>query len=326
MLGEAGHAAGCRWRGPAENDYRLGMSALLLALVAALGFAGATLLVATALGRSRAFHHISVVVAAGILLGVAFADLIPEAFELTSASNAALAIMGGFLALYLVEALTKGHTHHHEPHGHAHAHSHAATPAAAPGEPDAEDCPPPHPVAPFLLGLGLHNLADGVVIGASHEASDAAATGVAAGILVHQLPVGLSFAAVLLASGVARGRMRIQAILVAAMIPLGSALVLLAPALAGETLAYLIGAAAGALLYIATGHLLPEAHSEERRPLVAAAFTTALIGTVLFVGALHDSAHGHEGGDDPHAEEEGEHADEDEGEHADEEEEDHAGE
>ncbi len=269
------------------------MIVFLLSLLAAAGFLLATFLVDTTLGRSRRFNHVSVVVAAGILLGVALADLVPEAFELLDGGAAALWIAGGFLGLFLVEEFTSGHTHHHEPHGHdteAHAHAHSHASAV-----DDDACVPTHAVLPFLIGLGLHNFVDGVVIGASHEVSDAAATGVAVGILVHQLPVGLSFAAVLLASGILRSKMQRDAALVAALIPVGALVVLLAPDMGDGTLGALIGVAAGAILYIATGHLLPEAHSEERRPGVAAAFAVALLGTVFFVSAMHDRAevHGH---------------------------------
>lgn len=295
------------------------MIALLLALVAAVGFLVASLLVDTVLGTSRLFHHVSVVVAAGILLGVTLADLIPEALEQLDGTQATLSIAAGFLILFLVESLTSGHTHHHEPHGHdahahSHAHAHAHSHGAASAETDDASCVPTHAVVPFLIGLGIHNLADGIVIGASHEVSDAAATSVAVGILVHQLPVGLSFAAVLLASGVSRARTVRDTLLVAALIPIGALIVLVAPDLSGSTLGALIGVAAGALLYIATGHLLPEAHSEERRPGIAAAFTVSLIGTILFVGALHERTHGDEhAGEDAaeHADEE-DHADEDE--------------
>jgi zinc transporter ZupT len=279
------------------------MVSLVPALIAGLGFTLATFLVARAVGTSRTFHHASVVIAAGILLGICFSDLIPEAFEYAEGTPGALAIAFGFLMLYVIEAMTRGHTHHHEPHAdhvlaeeehskaeghaHAHAHSHAHSHAPSMEALDGDEaCVPTHAIAPFLLGLGLHNLSDGIVIGASHEVSDAAEFGVALGILIHQLPVGLSFAAVLLASGVTRARMRAQAMLVAAMIPIGTLVVLAAPDLAGQTLGVLLGASAGALIYVASGHLLPEAHSEERRPVIALLFALAIVGTVLFVGAM----------------------------------------
>lgn len=307
---------GSRWTRYMRSVIICSMIAFSLAVLAAVGFVIATLLVDSTLGTSRRFHHLSVVIAAGILLGVAFADIVPETFELLGAMEAAFAIATGFLALFLVEALTGGHTHHHEPHGvgaHAHAHAHSHAPVAASSPTAAGDpCVPSHRIVPFLVGLGIHNVADGLVIGASHEASDAAATGVAVGLLVHQVPVGLSFAAVLVASGVARSRMHRNAALIAALIPVGTLVVLLAPELADRTLGALIGVAAGALLYIAAGHLLPEAQSEERRPVIAAAFATSLLATILFVGTLHDAGHGeeHGHGDEAH-EEETDHADED---------------
>jgi zinc and cadmium transporter len=285
------------------------MLPLLLSVLAAIGFVGATLLVDTAFGTSRTFHHLSVVIAAGILLGVAFADLIPETLELLTTTRAAISIAIGFLVLFLVESLTSGHTHHHEPHahGHAHAHAHSHGPAA-----DSDGCVPRHAIVPFLVGLSIHNLADGMVIAASDEVSDAASSGVALGILIHQLPVGLSFAAVLIASDLPVGRVIRDALLVGAMIPLGALVVLAVPDPSSTMLGTIIGISAGALLYIASGHLLPEAQSEHRRPGIAAAFATALLGTVLFIGAFHDHAHGHAEHDDHEG---AEHADDSEHEH-----------
>ncbi len=262
------------------------MVAFVLSMVAAIGFLVATLLVDTTLGRSRWFHHLSVVIAAGILLGVAFADLLPESFEQVGTTRAAISIAVGFLALFLVEALTSAHTHHFEPHQHGHAVAHGHGHSHSHGMVDDHGCVPRHAVLPFLIGLGLHNLTDGVAIGASHELSDSASSGVAVGILVHQLPVGISFAAVLVASGIASATARRHALVVAAMIPVGTLLMLAIP-LEHETLASLGAFAGGALLYIAAGHLLPEAQSEHRRPAIAIAFAASLLGTVLLVGALH---------------------------------------
>ncbi|MEO6867743.1 MAG: ZIP family metal transporter [Gaiellales bacterium] len=271
------------------------MIILALALIAAAGFWVATWLVDTTLGSSRSFHHFSVVIAAGILIGVTLTDLLPEALEALGRTGSALAISGGFLALYLVETLTFGHTHHHEVHAHdpadgqAHGHSHAP---ATLDDGDGANVPI-HAVVPFLIGLGIHNFADGVVIGASHEVSDAAATSVAIGILIHQLPVGLSFAAVLMASGMPRTQMRRTAALIASTIVVGALVVLAIPSMSATMVGALIGVAAGALLYIATGHLLPEAHSEERRPGLAAAFSIALLATIAFVSVLHDETPAH---------------------------------
>ena len=73
-----------------------------------------------------------------------------------------------------------GHTHHHEPHAGPHGHAHAHAHAHSHGHGDDDACVPTHAVLPFLLGLALHNLVDGLVIGTSHEVSDTAAAGVRA--------------------------------------------------------------------------------------------------------------------------------------------------
>ncbi|MCB0879457.1 MAG: ZIP family metal transporter [Thermoleophilia bacterium] len=271
------------------------MIALALSFAAALGFLGAGFFVDTAFGRSRVFHHLSVVIAAGILLGVAFADLLPESFDALDTTYAALWIGVGFLALFLVEALMRAHTHHHEPHAHAHSHANAHAHSHAPV--DEDGCVPAHAILPFLIGLALHNFTDGLVIGTSYEVSDSASTAVAAGILIHQIPVGLSFAAVLIASNVPHRRMRRNAALIGGMIVLGTLVVLAIPDLSDTTLGALTALSAGAVLYIAGGHLLPEAQSEYRHPGVAAAFVIALLGTIAFVGLFSDE-HSHGADDD----------------------------
>ena len=269
--------------------------AFLFACIAAAGFFAASFAVNSALGRSTRVQTLAMLVSAGILLGIAFADLLPEAFELAGTARAALSVAAGFVVLYAVETLTGGHTHHIEPHadghGHAHAHAHSHAPAL-----DADGCVPRHAVIPFLIGIGLHNFSDGIVIGASDAASDASGAGVAIGILIHQLPVGLSFGAVLLASGLTSRAVHRDALLIAAMIPAGALLIALLPNLGDAGLGTLIGMAAGALIYISAGHLLPEAHSESRDLGATTAFVVALVATVLFIS--HSGEHGHDDHDE----------------------------
>lgn len=275
------------------------MFSFVIALIAGLGFFLAARGAASGIGRSLVLQRFSMVIAAGILLGVAFADLIPEALAMTSTTRFAFGVAGGFLLLYMVESLSGGHTHHHEPHehGHGHAHGHGSSVADEP-------CVPTHALLPFLLGLGFHNFADGLIVGIGGTSSDTAASAVAFGILVHQLPVGLSFAAVLHADG-RDGRALVRsALLVAAMIPLGTLAIIALPDPSQSTLGMLLAIAAGALLYVSTGHLLPEAHSEDRRPSTVLAFMAALLVTVGAIGSIE---HGHpddapHGAHDAHAE------------------------
>ncbi len=242
------------------------LGSLAPAVVAGAGFAGVALAGMAGLRIGAALRGAAIGVAAGILLAVAFAELFPEALEEADHDLAAMSFLAGFAALFVVEVATRGHTHHEGGEEHV---DHAS-------------------LTPFLAGLLLHNLVDGVVLAAGVEASTEAATAVSVGILVHQLPVGVSFAAVAAAAGAERKRMMAWALVLGLAIPLGALVTTAAPGLDGRELGALLAAAGGALAYIGAGHLLPEAHAEHPSAFVSAFFPVALLGTaVLLLFVLH---------------------------------------
>src|ERR687883_940078 len=152
------------------------VNAILMALLAAVGFSAASLLALLggelgARGRSYAAAF-----AAGILLALAFVDLFPEGLEL-GGQTAVAGFVGGFALLFLTEAFTRAHTHH-QPEEHVHKHA----------------------LGPFVLGLGIHNLADGFVLGVGAKAAAVTSWLLGLGVLVHQMPVGISLAAVFVAA------------------------------------------------------------------------------------------------------------------------------
>ena len=138
-------------------------------------------------------------VAAGILLAVALADLFPEALAEAGAKTASLWFLVGFAVLFVVEVVTRGHTHHEAGEEHVEHSS----------------------LTPFVTGLLLHNFVDGAVLAAGREASAEVGTAIAIGIVVHQLPVGLSFAAVVATVPGGRERARTWAVVLGAAIPAG---------------------------------------------------------------------------------------------------------
>jgi ZIP family zinc transporter len=237
--------------------------------VAGAGFTLAGLAGLLGVNIGRPVRALAVAVASGILLAISFAELFPEAIEIAGTKNAVFGFLVGFAVLFLVEVATSGHTHHD--HDDAGEHSHH------------------HKLWPFLVGLAIHNLADGFAIGASNELSSEAATAVAVGVLIHQLPVGISFAAVLGASHVSRSFIVQSAIALGLAIPAGALIVVALPGMSAATIATLGAAAAGALAYIGAGHLLPEAHRERASGVIAIAFPVSLLATAyLFLGVIHD--------------------------------------
>src|SRR5829696_5250686 len=206
------------------------MSAILLALLAAVGFSGASLLALLG-GELRAKgRSYSAAVAAGILLALAFVDLFPEGLEVAGEA-AIVGFVGGFTLLFLTEAFTRAHTHH------------------AP-----EESVHKHALGPFVLGLAIHNLADGFVLGVGATAGAVTAWLVGLGVLVHQIPVGISPAA---------------------------ALTVAFPAPEQGTLGLLTGVAGGVLAYIGAAHLLPEAQTEDTNRVAGILFVATLLITTV---------------------------------------------
>lgn len=233
------------------------MSAIIMAGLAAVGFAGASLLALFGGefgARGRAY---SAAFAAGILLALSFVDLFPESLEF--ARGAAIGgFVGGFVLLFLTEAFTHAHTHH-----------------------SPEEHVGKHPLGPFVLGLGIHNLADGFVLGVGAKASAITSWLVGVGILVHQVPVGISVAAILLAARASRARVLRTTVLLGLAIPFAATLTVALPAPNDAALGLLTGIAGGVLAYIGAAHLLPEAQAERPSGGTGVLFAATLILTTV---------------------------------------------
>ena len=79
------------------------MTHIAFALLAGAGFACAALLGMFGIRVSTALRLASIAVAAGVLLAIAFADLLPEAFARTSTARVAFAFAVGLLLLLAIE-------------------------------------------------------------------------------------------------------------------------------------------------------------------------------------------------------------------------------
>ena len=231
------------------------VSAIFVATLAAIGFAGASLLALLGGEVSTRGRSYSAAFAAGILLALAFVDLFPEGLEL--AGEAAIAgFIGGFVLLFLTEVFTRAHTHH------------------AP-----EDRVAKHALGPFVSGLAIHNFADGFVLGVGAKASAITSWLVGLGVLVHQIPVGISLAAVFVAARASGPRVIRTAVLLGLAIPLAAGLTLALPVPGDRALGLLTGVAGGVLAYVGAAHLLPEAQAEHPSKGVGVLFAATLVLT-----------------------------------------------
>jgi zinc transporter ZupT len=239
-----------------EGSYRV--IALLVAALAAVGFSGAALFALLGRGASPALQSFATAAAAGILLALAFGDLFPESLAMAYGA-AVVGFLGGFAALFLAETLTHSHTHLSDDE-HSHKHS----------------------LGSFVLGLSIHNSADGFVLGVG--AKTAAVTAVGAldfGVLVHQVPVGGALAAVLVAAQASRGRMVATAVALGLIIPVAAGVTLTLPGASESSQGLLLGVAGGVLAYVSAAHLLPEVQAERPRRARGFVFVLALVLTTV---------------------------------------------
>jgi ZIP family zinc transporter len=230
---------------------------LLTATLAAIGFSGASLLGLLGKGLGARGRSYSAAFAAGILLALAFADLFPEGLELAG-EPAIAGFVAAFALLLLTEVFTRAHTHH-----------------------SPEERVQKHALGPFVLGLAIHNLADGFALGVGAKASAITSWLVGLGILVHQVPVGVSLAAVFVAAGATGTRMVRTAVLLGLAIPLAAVLTAALPVPGDQTLALMTGVAAGVLAYIGSAHLLPEAQAEHPSRNIGILFAATLVITAV---------------------------------------------
>ncbi|KAM9265070.1 zinc transporter ZIP5 [Morus bassanus] len=145
-----------------------------------------------------------------------------------------------------LELKPQGHPHEHSSHGHSHG-------PALPPSPGATDI-----VWMVVLGDGIHNLTDGLAIGAAFSHSLSSGLSTALAVLCHELPHELGDLAVLLRAGTAPRTILLLNLLSALLSCLGA----VAGAAVGQGASHLtpwiLTATAGIFLYVALADMLPE--------------------------------------------------------------------
>jgi zinc and cadmium transporter len=201
--------------------------------------------------RVRRLAGLFVSFAVGALLGDAFIHLVPETFAHHTAQGspltASLLVLAGMMVFFVAEKLLR----HRHGVAHVHRYLHEA------GRPEL--------AAINLLGDGIHNLIDGVLIGASYLASPALGLSTTVAVLLHEVPQELGDFGILIHSGLSVRKAVLLNLASASLAVVGSIGALLAGAVARDAVtAVLIPATAGAFVYLAAADLIPELQHDER--------------------------------------------------------------
>jgi len=192
--------------------------------------------------------HRLVALSVGILLAVAFIDLLPEATKGLNVKSVGTAIVVGILLFFVLEktALWR-HDHVHEQGGHSHEQGHSPTGMM------------------IVLGSAMHNFVDGVLIAASciQDAKLGLATAIA--VIAHEIPHEIGDFIVLLAAGHSRKESLWLNVLAGSAAVLGGVIGWSTLQGVSGVIPYVMALAVASFVYIAMADLIPELQ-EHRRP------------------------------------------------------------
>lgn len=254
-------------------------SALAVLIVSSVSLIGITTL-SLQTGFLKKALFLLIALAAGALLGDAFIHLIPEAFAEADALSVSLFVLGGILTFFVLEKFL----HWHHSHGEEEfSPEHARI----------------HPVGNLVLvSDGIHNLVDGLAIGAAFMVSTEIGIATAIAIALHEIPQEIGDFGLLIHAGYSKGR--------ALFLNFCSALL----AFAGLALAFWFGETneafipliaaftAGNFIYIALADIVPELQKTTSggRSMLQVVVIALGIGAMVFLASgegHHDEESGH---------------------------------
>jgi zinc and cadmium transporter len=235
--------------------------------------AGGTLsagLAAASLAVRASWVPMLVSFAIGALLGAAFLEIIPHAFETGEAHQVAFAILAGIFGFFVLEKLLLWrHCHTEDCEVHDQQHDGGRSGAL------------------IVVGDTVHNFLDGVLIAAAFLQSIELGVVTAVAIIAHEIPQEVGDFLILLHSGYTKARALAMNVLSSAATVVGGVVGYYSLRLVIELEAILLGFVAASMIYVAVADLIPGLH---RRPQLRDTAVQALlialgIGAIAMVGA-----------------------------------------
>jgi len=205
---------------------------------------------------------------AGSILGAAYLDLLPEAIEFLGEeqlSIVALYITLGFLAFFFLERFLYWY------HGHVHGY-----------ESEVEE---KMTVKKFvylnLIGDGIHNLIDGMIIAASFLIALPVGLATTVAVIFHELPQEIGDFGVLVYGGFTRYNALMFNFLSALAAVVGVLISNYFSIYIENFVGFLVAIAAGGFIYLAASELIPEIQKEENIGKSMIQFALFILGIAL---------------------------------------------
>ncbi len=233
-------------------------SVVLVSLVSLIGIT--TILISG--DRLKKAIFVMVSLAAGAMFGDAFIHLLPDAFESPRPrAQTALYVLAGIFAFFILEKfLLWRHQHTLESDNHI------------------------HPVGYMnLFADGVHNLIDGMIIGASYLVSVPVGIATTTAVVFHEIPHELGNFFILIHAGFSKSRALFFNFLSATLAILGAIISLVVGASVQNFAGLMLPLAAGGFIYIAGSDLIPELHKEAKPAKSLVQLISMALGVALML-------------------------------------------
>ena len=195
---------------------------------------------------------------AGVMLAIAFLDLIPEASA--AYPGAWIMVFAGFLALYVLQNIIMVHPCHDE------------------------ECKT-HLGVLSTVGFSIHSLLDGIIVSVGFTGGLVLGALTSVTVILHKMPDGVTITGILVHSGAPRKKIFIFSVLVALLTPVGAVVsFFFLRNLPQGGFGILIALTAGSFIYLAASDLLPESHKIRHNGNAVSFFSG--VGIVALIGRL----------------------------------------
>ena len=227
--------------------------------------------------RNHLLPHL-VSFATGTLLGAAFLGLLPHALAAVAGSDMhviPMTVLAGLLGFFLLEKLVLWR-HCHADHCEVHA-------------PDQKSRD--HSTgAMILVGDGLHNFLDGILIAAAFMTDIHLGVVTSLAVAAHEIPQEVGDFAVLLHSGFSRGRAFLYNVLTSLTTVIGGVLAWFALQQMQTVLPFVLAVAASSFIYIAVADLIPSLHQRVEGSATVQQIVLIAAG-ILLIYSTHSTLH-----------------------------------
>ncbi len=180
--------------------------------------------------------------AAGLMSAIICFDLIPEAMEISNISNIVIGIFLGIISMILCDNLVKKI---YKKKGNNKGKNNSLLKTG------------------IIVGIGLaiHNLPEGLAIGSGFESSLKLGYSLALAIAFHDIPEGISMAVPMKNGGMSKTKAIILTILSGITTGIGAFFGAIVGGISKDVISICLAFAAGAMLYIVSGELIPESNN-----------------------------------------------------------------